>query len=76
MFSVFLQLTCKEGNVDWLLFVIYQNSSIPKITKVRIDEFKYTCTIDYMKQIIKLDCLHVILYQCDKCFVCPSMSIY
>ena len=33
--------------VNWLLFVMYQFSSVPVV-----DKYKYTCTIDCIKPII------------------------
>ena len=40
--------------VTWLSNVMYQFSpfsSVPSVTKLRIDEYKYICTIYYMKQL-------------------------
>ena len=41
--------------VNWLLFVMYQFSqflSVPAMTKLRPDQYKYTYTIDYLKPIL------------------------
>ena len=40
------------NTVNWLLFIMYQFSSVPAMTKLRTDEYKYTFTIDYLKPIL------------------------
>ena len=34
---------------NWLLFVMYQFSLVPTMKKLRTDEYKYTCIIDFIK---------------------------